>query len=171
MVNYEIKTNDLKIMTREILNQSLKHFIIAEFILLPITIFFFIVGCIYHDIETINIGYYIFYPLLLLLIYIFRTKYAYVRELNKTTNLQIDERVIKVSIYLDDDQFVIENHTLKTIKRFRKNDIKQTKITNSCLLIVSFYGDKYFFPNIIEIKDFFKDNNIYFPYRAKMNLL
>lgn len=67
---------------------------------------------------------------------------------------------VESSIYLDNDDLVMENISRKTINRIRLSEIKSLTITKNLIIAKTSLGQAVLFPKSKELVEFFEQNSI-----------
>ena len=134
---------------------SCKPLIILNFAILPFMIFFLLVG-IFSDKEAFNYFGYLIVCFILSLAINIRMFFYYKKSNLMFFNTCDEDGNVEEIITLENDEYVINNTTNKTINRIKKNEIKYLYQTKNAIIIKTIYNQKVYIPKNDELLDFFK---------------
>lgn len=134
---------------------SCKPLIILNFAILPFMIFFLLVG-IFSDKEAFNDFVRLMICFILSLAINIRMFFYYKKSNLMFFNTCDEDGNVEEIITLENDEYVINNTTQKTINRIKKNEIKSLYQTKRAIIIKTIYNQKVYIPKNDELLDFFK---------------
>ena len=136
--------------TLDMLWVSCKPLIIINIAIVPFMIYFLLVG-IFSDKEAFNDFVRLIICFILLLAISIR-RFFYYKKINLMFFNTCDEDGnVKELITLENDEYVINNITHKTINRIKKNEIKSISQTKRAIIIKTVYNQKVYIPKNDEL--------------------
>lgn len=159
MTYYKKNIKDLNVYLKEIVKHSCKPLFISILILIPLIIYFLLVGYLADD-EALRYGYGLLAIIIMIMIYIIRVIFACKKNMKLYFKKANSNGEIEYGIYLDNNEFVIENFTNKTINRICKSEIIKIKSTKRIIFIKLVDKSSVFFPKTDELVEFFNKNLI-----------
>ena len=136
--------------TLDMLWVSCKPLIIINIAIVPFMIYFLLVG-IFSDREAFNDFVRLIICFILLLAISIRW-FFYYKKINLMFFYTCDEDGnVKELITLENDEYVINNITHKTINRIKKNEIKSISQTKRAIIIKTIYNQKAYIPKNDEL--------------------
>ncbi len=134
---------------------SCKPLIILNFAILPFMIFFLLVG-IFSDKEAFNYFCHMIICFILSLAINIRMYFYYKKSNQMFFNTCDEDGNVEEIITLENDEYVINNTTQKTINRIKKSEIKSIIQTKKAIIIKTIYNQKVYIPKNDELLDFFE---------------
>lgn len=159
MIYFKKNIKDLKMYLHELVWFSCKSVIIIDVICIPLILYFFLVGFL-ADKEALSYAYGILALFILFLIYIIRIILLYRKNLKMFFSIVNVDGDVESSIYLDNDDLVMENISGKTINRIKLSEIKSLTTTKNLIIAKTSLGQLLFFPKSKELVEFFEQNSI-----------
>lgn len=123
----------------EIVWFSCKSIIIIDVVCIPLIIYFFLVGFL-ADIEALTYAFGILLIFITLLSIIIRMILLYRKNLKMFFSIANGDGDVELSIYLDNDDWVIENISRKTINRIKLSEIKSLTTTKNLIIAKTSLG-------------------------------
>ena len=136
--------------TLDMLWVSCKPLIIINIAIVPFMIYFLLVG-IFSDKEAFNDFVRLIICFILLLAIIIRWFFYYKKINLMFFNTCDEDGNVKELITLENDEYVINNITHKTINRIKKNEIKSITQTKRAIIIKTIYNQKAYIPKNDEL--------------------
>ena len=135
----------------------LKPLIIVGVICIPLTVFFLIVEYLPNK-EPLGYGYGLLLVLLAVVLIVVRVFFSYKKTLKLFFRDADTDGNVELTICIDNDEYVIENVSSKTVNRIKKSDVKKVKALKKCVFI-KMVGNRFvFFPKTDEILNLFVEN-------------
>lgn len=145
----------IRMYSFDMLWTSCKPLIILNFAILPFMIFFLLVG-IFSDKEAFNDFVRLIICFILSLAINIRMFFYYKKSNLMFFNTCDEDGNVEEIITLENDEYVINNTTHKTINRIKKNEIKSIIQTKKAIIIKTIYNQKVYIPRNDELLDFFE---------------
>ena len=136
--------------TLDMLWVSCKPLIIINIAIVPFMIYFLLVG-IFSDKEAFNDFVRMIICFILLLAINIRWFFYYKKINLMFFNTCDEDGNVKELITLENDEYVINNITHKTINRIKKNEIKSITQTKRAIIIKTIYNQKAYIPKNDEL--------------------
>ena len=136
--------------TLDMLWVSCKPLIIINIAIVPFMIYFLLVG-IFSDREAFNDFVRLIICFILLLAISIRWFFYYKKINLMFFNTCDEDGNVKELITLENDEYVINNITHKTINRIKKNEIKSISQTKRAIIIKTIYNQKAYIPKNDEL--------------------
>lgn len=159
MIYYKKNIKDLKMYLHEIVWFSCKPLIIIDVVCIPFILYFFLVGFL-ADKEALTYAFGILIIFIFVLLIIIRMILFYRKNLKMLFSIANVDGDVESSIYLDNDDLVMENISRKTINRIRLSEIKSLTITKNLIIAKTSLGQALLFPKSKELVEFFEQNSI-----------
>jgi hypothetical protein len=162
MIKFSKKISDLNTYLKEMLLALYKSLMIIELIFIPFIIYFFLVGFFVNKEAFLYgcsiLGIFVINLLKILKMFILFKKNLkiYFKDIN-------NKGEIEFSIYLEYEEYVIENITTKKTGRIKKDEIKFITKSKNCIFIKTTNEQIFFFPRTSALTDLFsikKENNV-----------
>lgn len=159
MIYFKKNIKDLKIYLHEMVWFSCKSIIILDVVCIPFILYFFLVGFL-ADKEALTYAFGILLLFIVLLLIIIRMILFYRKNLKMFFSIVNVDGDVESSIYLDNDELVMENISRKTINRIKLSEIKSLTTTKNIIFVKTSLRQSLFFPKTKELVEFFEQNSI-----------
>ena len=154
MIKAEMKQKDLNLYLKELVWFSCKPLFIILFVCFVPIIYFLLVGYL-SDREALYYGYGILCLFLLSLFIIVRCYLFYKKNLKIIFSNTNSQGNIEYLISEENDEFIFENITNKTINRLKFNNIKLIQCYKTCIIIQTNLNQIIWFPKNNELMALF----------------
>ena len=155
MVYFSKKNKDLKNYRNDVFWFLCKPLFITEIVCIPFIVYFLIVGFL-SDEEALIYAFYILALFAIIFLIIIAQLFSTNKILISSFNEINQDGNIDFSIEFNDDEYLIENITLKTRNRLKKKDIKKLHFSKKTIIIKTELNQLLFFPKTKELEELFK---------------